>query len=110
VLGQRIAKAGDAGRVANLMTALPMQFHHDIAPHFCSEETGLLPLLEVAGERALVRRHPLHRRHYSWLISAVRIGSGRAPGVGQSLSSTHEPLARARSLHCNIRDRLQLKG
>ncbi|MHB0986367.1 MAG: hemerythrin domain-containing protein [Sulfuricella sp.] len=53
---RRAASSGDAEKIRETCGRAVREFDADLAPHFRREETALLPLLQQAGQTALVRR------------------------------------------------------
>ena len=53
---RRAANSGDAEKIRATRDRAVREFDADLAPHFHQEETALLPLLQQAGQTALVRR------------------------------------------------------
>lgn len=74
VLTQRIAQAGDAAAISELMESVTTIFRRELDPHFRAEEAALLPHLEAAGESGIVRRTLEEHRELRRL--AARIASG----------------------------------
>ncbi|MHB9100410.1 MAG: hemerythrin domain-containing protein [Sulfuricella sp.] len=53
---RRAANSGDAEKILATRERAVREFDAELAPHFRREETALLPLLQQAGQTALVRR------------------------------------------------------
>lgn len=53
---RRAANSGNAEKIRETRDRAVREFDADLAPHFRQEETALLPLLQQAGQTALVRR------------------------------------------------------
>lgn len=89
VLASRIAKAGDAVAVDELLRRVPEVFARELAPHFAQEEAMLLPRLAAAGAGDLVARTlDEHRRMYE-LLAAIETGDGTALKVFGELLQAH---------------------
>lgn len=73
-LSLRIARSTDAPGMELLLVDLPTIFEHELEPHFRAEESALLPVLQAAGELALVARTEAEHRLLREL--AARIARG----------------------------------
>lgn len=52
----KAADSGDAARIRDACERVVHRFESDLEPHFCIEETTLLPRLTQVGQDGLVRR------------------------------------------------------
>lgn len=53
---ERAASSGDPAQLIESCNRVAEQFSRDLVPHFGVEERELLPMLEAAGQKALVER------------------------------------------------------
>lgn len=84
---RRAANSGDAEKIRATRDRAVREFDADLAPHFRQEETALLPLLQQAGQTALVRR--TLEEHASLRTLAESLRQHDAAGLeafGQALS------------------------
>lgn len=84
---RRAANSGDAEKIRATRDRAVREFDADLAPHFRQEETTLLPLLQQAGQTALVRR--TLEEHASLRALAESLRQHDAAGLeafGQALS------------------------
>jgi hypothetical protein len=95
VLAQRIANASDKAAIAGLMEEVPAIFRRELDPHFRTEETALLPLLERAGENAVARR----------TLEEHRLLRGLAARVANGDQASLKPFGNALSAHVRFEER-----
>lgn len=74
VLSLRISKAATGAEVDDLMASVPRIFQAEMEPHFCDEESSLLPRLAAAGHGDLVARALAEHRRLRELVAAIARG------------------------------------
>lgn len=84
---RRAATSGDEEKIRETCDRVIRDFDANLAPHFRQEETALLPLLQQAGQAALVRRTLEEHASLRALVESLRRHDlAKLEAFGQALS------------------------